>query len=201
VNRRIAMFAGGAMIVLLGVWFMLLWSPKGNELDKARARNAVAEQKVNELQVKLDRLKDAQRREPELLAAADRLKSAVPDKPDLAQFILDVNDSAAKANVDFVSITPTPPSVSDVPGAPPSIGVTLEVGGDYFATLNFLDRLADLPRIVVLDQVQLNPSENGKLTANLGGNIFTTQQPPAPPAAPGQVTATTAPTTTTTVKP
>jgi Tfp pilus assembly protein PilO len=202
VNRRIAMFAGGAMLLLLGAWFMLLWSPKGGELDAARTRKATAEQKVNELQVKLDRLKDGQRRSPELLAARDRLVSAVPEHAQLAEFILDTNDAATKAGVDFVSISPTTVSAPKVPGQPPSVGVTLEVSGDYAATLNFLDRLAQLPRIVVLDEVQMTPSEAGKLTAHLGGNIFTTE-PPAVPVAAGAATAatTTGSSTTTTVKP
>ena len=198
-NRRIAMFAGGAMIVLLGAWFMLLWSPKGSELNEAREQKTAAEQQVTELQVKLDRLKDAQRRSPELLAARDRLVSAIPEHAQLAEFILDANDAATKANVDFVAITPAPPGPSTVPGGPPAIKLRLEVTGDYFATLEFLDLLADLPRMVVLDEVQLNPTEGGdKLSADLGGSIFTTQ----PPALPGGATATTTTTsTTTTVKP
>jgi Tfp pilus assembly protein PilO len=196
VNRRIAMFAGGAMVVLLGVWFLLLWSPKGSELSDAREQKAAAEQQVTELQVKLDRLKDAQRRSPELLAARDRLVSAIPEHAQLAEFILDANDAASKANVDFVSITPSPPGPSVVPGGPTSVKLRLAVTGDYFATLEFLDLLADLPRMVVLDQVKLNPTDDGKLSADLGGNIFTSQAP----VAPGGV-ATTTTTTTTTVKP
>jgi Tfp pilus assembly protein PilO len=203
VNRRIAMFAGGAMIVLLGAWFMLLWSPKGSELDAARTRKETAEAKANELQVKLDRLKDGQRRSPELLAARDRLVSAVPEHPQLAEFILDTNDAATKAGVDFVSISPTAVSVSKVPGGPPSVAVSLEVSGDYAATLNFLDRLAELPRIVVLDEVQMTPGEEGKLTAHLGGNIFTTEEPAVPVAAgaPTAAATTATSTTTTTVAP
>lgn len=192
------MFAGGAMIVLLGAWFMLLWSPKGSELKDARAQQVAAKQQVTELQVKLDRLKDGERRSPELLATQDRLESAVPEHAQLAEFILDVNDAATKARVDFVAITPSPPGPSTVPGGPPSIKLRLEVSGDYFATLEFLDLLADLPRLVVLDEVQLDPTEGEKLSADLGGSIFTTQ----PPAVPAGTTATTTPaTTTTTVKP
>lgn len=201
-TRRIAMFAGAAIIVVLGAWFMLLWSPKGSELDDARAQNVAAEQKVTELQVKLDRLKDGARREPELLAARDRLVSAVPQRPDLAEFILDVNDAATKAGVDFVAITPTPPGPPTIPGGPPSIGVRLEVSGDYFATLDFLDRVADLRRIVVLDEVQLHPSgDDGKLSANLGGSIFTVQPPAVPVGTATAATTTESSTTTTTVKP
>jgi Tfp pilus assembly protein PilO len=195
------MFAGGAALALLAVWFLLLWSPKGSELSDAKERKTAAEQKVSELELKVARLEDAQEHEPELLATYDRLASAVPADPQLAQFILETNDAAAKAAVDFISITPAPVAVPKRPGQPPVIGIKLSISGDYFATLNFLDRLADLPRIVVLDEVQFRPStDNAKLGAELSGSIFTTQVPvpktPTVASIPGAST-----TTTTTVKP
>lgn len=198
-SRRIAMFAGGAAILLLAVWFLLLWSPKGGELADARERKTAAEQKVKQLQVKLAELSDAQRREPALRAQKDRLAAAVPDQPQLAQFILDANDAAAKARVDFMSITPAPPAPSKVPGQPTVIAISLSVSGDYFKTLDFLDRLSALPRIVVLDGVQLQPAgeEGTKLGATLNGDIFTTE-PPAIPGATGATPATGATTPTTT---
>jgi Tfp pilus assembly protein PilO len=200
VNRRIALMAGGAAVLLLGVWFMLLWSPKGSELNEARERNATAEQQVNELQVKLDRLKDLEKREPELLATRDRLDSAVPEESQLAEFILDANDAATEAGVDFISIAPTKPVASKIPGAPPTIHITLAVEGDYFATLNFLDLLAELPRVVVLDQIKLSPSgDSSRMAADLSGSIFTTETPVVPGAQ--AATGASASTTTTTVKP
>lgn len=201
-TRRIALIAGGAAVVLLIAWFLLLWSPKGGELTEAHERRDVAQQKVTELQVRLDRLKDAQRREPQLLATRDRLASAIPEKPDLAAFILDANDAAAKAGVDFISIAPTPPAVSTVLGVPAGIRLNISVSGPYFATLNFLDRLADLPRIMVVDSVQVSPSGAGesssteKLSVALTGEMFTTQPPVS--ATPTTTTVPGAPTTTTT---
>jgi Tfp pilus assembly protein PilO len=198
------MFTGAAAAALLAVWFLLLWSPKGSELSDARERKELAEQKVDELKLKLARLSAAQRREPELRATYDRIEMAIPDEPQLAQFILDANDAAAKAGVDFMSISPTQPAMSKVAGQPPVVAIKLEVSGDYFKTLDFLDRLADLSRLVVLDSVQLNPSDdNEKLRADLSGSIFTTQPPVSPSAATKTTpaTASASTTTTTTVQP
>ena len=200
-TRRVTYFAGGAAFLLLAAWFLLLWSPKGSELSDARDRNAAAEQKMSELQLKLDRLKALERRSPELQASRDRLVSAVPDKAELAQFILDTNDAAAKAGVDFLSINPNTPAISAIPGAPSAVHVQLTVSGDYFATLNFLDRLTELPRLVLIDQVQLLPAgeeAGGKLSANLSGDIFTTQPPAAVAGLPSPAATAT---TTTTVQP
>ena len=177
-SRRIALFAGGAAIVLLLAWFLLLWSPKGGELDKARQRKAAAEQQVNELQVRFDRLKDAKAHEPQLLAVQDRLKSAVPEKADLANFILDANSVAEKTGVDFISISPTPPAQSPVAGSPSVVAVQVSANGDYGRMMDFLQQLLDLPRVVVIDSIQLHPDgDNGQLSAALTGHLLTLQTP------------------------
>ena len=207
-TRRIALIAGGAALVLLVAWFFLLWSPKGNELDKARKRTVAAEQQASELQVQLDRLKDAQRHEPELQAAKARLVSAIPERADLAAFILDANDAASKSGVDFMSINPTPPELS-AGGPAPEIRFAMKVTGRYSATLDFLQRMNQLPRIVVFDQVQVTPESDAiaaDLSANLSGRLFTLQQPAAAPGATttttvaGAAGATTTSTTSTTIK-
>lgn len=201
-SRRIALFAVGSMLVLLAAWFLLLWSPKGGELDKARQRRAAAEQQVDALQLKFDRLKDARKREPQLLAARDRLKSAVPEKADLAGFILDANAAAQQAGVDFMSITPTPPAQSPLAGSPPIVAVQVTANGGYFPMMDFLQRLLDLPRLVVIDGIQLRPggSDGKQLSADLSGRLLTMQAPAAVAgAAAANAAATSASTTTTTV--
>src|SRR5205823_9753328 len=37
------------------------------------------------------------------------LQAAIPDQPDLAEFLLDANEAATKAGIDFISLSPTAP--------------------------------------------------------------------------------------------
>lgn len=187
-NRRVLSIAGGATIVLLLAWYVLLWSPKGAELDKAHTRKTEAESQVSELQARLVRLKDAQRRAPQLTADLERVQAAVPAKAELAQFILDADDAASAAGIDFLAVSPSTPSLS-TSGTASEVKLALNVTGDYFRILDFLDRLQDMPRIVVLDTVDVGTDTGSEgLKVALSGRMFTT----APPAAtPGQATTTT----------
>ena len=177
-NRRTVGIAAGVCVGLLVVWFLLLWSPKGKELSKAREARAAAVSDADQLQVKLTRLRDAARHEPELQASLDRLRSAVPDAPNLANFILDTNDVATKTGIDFLAISPKTPAASGT--GPANIGLAINIKGGYFQTLDFMDRLMHQPRVLVIDSIQVTPArtDGGELLAvSVIGRMFTTALP------------------------
>lgn len=207
-NRRIVIVTAGASVILLAVWFFALWMPKGEELQEERDRVALAEDQASQLETKILKLKQSKENGPTLLARLDKLRSAVPDSPNLPQFILDANDAAVASGVEFVSISPREPAPSKVAGLPPEIGLEVQIEGGYFQVLDFLERLTDLQRVIVLDGVNVTPmGDDGSappLTVSLSGRMFTTElpasavpaAPPSTPAAPTQSTPETTPTTT-----
>lgn len=201
-NRRSTLIVIGAVVALLGLWFLLLWGPQGGRLDDANEREAAADQVNSELELRIARLEAAQDSAPARMAQLEDLRRAVPDDPELAQFILDANQAASESGVDFLSISPAPPAAG-VGGLPPVITLAINVTGGYFAVLDYLERVDDLPRIVVIDTINLAP--NGgvgalqELSVSINGRMFATAAPqlaPVPttvPPANGATTTTAAP--------
>ena len=188
-NRRLIAIFGGACVVLLLAWYVLLWSPKGGELAAAKTRQAAATATADQLQVQLARLQSAKRTIPDLTDGLDRVHAAIPPSADLGQFMLDVDAQAKDAGVDFLSIAPTAPAPS-TSGGPTSITLNINITGGYFQMLDFTQRLMGLPRLVVIDSMQVTPSGDAtsgppQLTVGLNARMFTTQAPvSATPAAP-----------------
>jgi Tfp pilus assembly protein PilO len=209
VNRRTLLIGVGAALVVLLVWYFLLWSPRGSAIDKAKSRQAAAENQASSLQARLNQLRDAQRNEAATRAQIAQLQEAIPDEANLAQFILDANDAATRSGIDFLSISPTPPAGGTVSGAvdpstgqpatpaPSSISLNVSIAGGYFQLLDFVNRLTDLPRIVVIDGLTVNGAAGTDLAVQLTGRMFTSQ----PPAGSTPTTTTTAPGATTTTTP
>ena len=209
-TRKIALVAVGASVALLIAWFVLLWGPQGGELADAEEREDVAVAANAELELRRDRLVAAQAEAPALQARVEALRVAVPDSPNLAQFILDANDAATASGVDFLSISPTPPAANADPLLPSEVGLAITVDGGYFQVLDYLNRVDDMSRIVVVDTLGLSPTgteEGGPtgLSVSLSARMFTTARPeglpgeapvPATQASTEITTPTTAPTTT-----
>jgi Tfp pilus assembly protein PilO len=226
VNRR-ALIVGVAGALVLGLlWYFLLWSPQSGRLDAAEERQEAAEQTNSDLEVELQRLQDLEARRPELEDQLSQLRQAVPDQPQLARFWLSAYDAAERSGVELTTVTPAKPNTDAAattpttaatttttgsgttdaataatdPAAagPTAISLSLEVSGGYFQILDFLNRVDELPRIVVTDSLDIGSGEaedpdggeaSGDLTATITARMFTGSAPAADPSAAGGTTA------------
>ena len=181
-NRRSIMLLAAAAVVMVAAWYMLMWQPKGHDLAAAQGRAEQATSQVDELELRLARLRALSERGPEMAAELDRLRSAVPQQPDIAQFILSTNAAATAAGVDFISVSQQEPKVGT--SGTSEVTVSIDVSGDYEPVLDFVDRLLEMPRVVVIDSFGVTPQgdatgETAGLTVNIGGRMFTSEVPAA----------------------
>ncbi len=177
-GRRLQLVAVGVAVGALLIWFVVLWGPQGGRISDGRDREDVAEQQNEQLALSIDRLRGSQERIAELTADLDRLKSAIPAQPDLGGLILSLDDVAASSGVTFMSISPSPPAESEVAGVPTEIGLAIDVTGGYFQVLDYLNRLAEQSRLIVVDGVAISSdgAANPMLTVNVSARAFTTAE-------------------------
>lgn len=220
-NRRHLLISGAAALVVLLVWYAMLWSPRKSALSDATERREAAEAKRDELATRVARLRASQKDEPLKRAQLEALRTTVPDEPNLAAFILDTNDAASKAGIDFISVAPSEPTpavpvtpgapgvtavaaapapvataTTGVAAAPAEIKVQLQITGGYFQVLDFLNRINELPRLVVTDALTVNSDDKAKLTVGVTARMFVRTVPPGFGNVPAGVPAATpAPTT------
>ncbi|HEX8580769.1 MAG TPA: type 4a pilus biogenesis protein PilO, partial [Acidimicrobiales bacterium] len=180
-SRKVIAVAALGAVLILGLWYVALWKPQSGRLSAAHAREETAARQNQQLRLAVARLQAAGDQAPELTSQLERLRVAVPDGPDLAQFLLDAQDAASAAGLDYLSVSPSPPSEPEG-GGPAEIAVAMELNGGYFQVLDFLNRLAELPRIVVVDGVSLTAGEEDgvgapDLTLTIAGRLFVTSVP------------------------
>jgi Tfp pilus assembly protein PilO len=233
-NRKVLLIAAAGTVALVAAWFLLLWSPQSSRLDGVRAREEEAVEINTALELRIARLRDLRARRPEFEADLAALKAAVPASPELDAFLLDVDEAADQAGVDITSISPSKPASAATAeatpsttsttaattgttgttggaatGAPPSaITIALDAAGGYFQVLDFINRLDDLPRVVVVDSLSLASGSGGgtgeeepraassgtspsQLTMSISARMFTTAPPAAADGSGGASTTTT----------
>ena len=210
-NQMIVLTLVG-VLVLTGVWWVMLYSPRNKSLSEARAKYDTERQAETTLKGQLARLQEMKKNEPKLDLRQSQLNTWVPDQPNLAQFINDATTIAKESGIDFVSIAPATPKSGA--GSIGEIGMAIQIKGGFFQLLDYLVRMEKLPRTVVVDSLQVAPEavEDGSISLSVGlqARMFTTSVPqflslppsaaPAP-TAPGGATATTPASTTTTTQP
>lgn len=202
-NRRAVLIGAIGAVVVLVLWWFALWSPRASDIEAAEERRDLALDEVQQLELRLARLEALAEREPQLRRQVEDLRAAVPDTPDLGEFIIDANEAADLSGIDFLTITPAPPEPGGDIEDPAEIRVALTVDGGYFQVLDFLNRMAELPRLVVIDTLTVSSAdEDGvvRLSASISGRLFLTAVPsepiegePTPPPAEGATTTTTEP--------
>lgn len=176
---KLILIGVGTALLITAVWFFAVWSPQGKKLDSAKAEQAAAEQRSSELQERLTHLKKLEANAEVLERDRALLATAIPTADELDDFIIQVNERASKSGVSFVSIAPQQPAGAGAapagvaPGGPTPVGLQIQVTGDYFAILRFLEQLRDGERLVTVETFSLaKGGEGGSMSASIGGRMF-----------------------------
>jgi Tfp pilus assembly protein PilO len=190
----VGIIAGAVVLVLL--WYFVLFAPTSSDLKSTRDEVAMTNSQNQELQNTIRRLKELSKNATQQAATLRTLRAAIPANPDLGEFILQANDIASASGIEFLSIAPTPPVASATAGPNTTIGVTIQIDGGFFQVLDYLNRLEDLERLMLVDSITIatssetsgtGSSADGSTTSSgapdlsvtLIGRIFTTAEAPA----------------------
>lgn len=94
------------------IWFLAAFRPAQSRLGALNDDVDDTRQEVASLQAKLEQLQQLERSAPEVRARADRMAKALPkDQPRVQDVILQIQDAANAAGIDFLTITPSIPAV------------------------------------------------------------------------------------------
>lgn len=155
-SRRVKIAIAIAVAVLVVViWFFAYYSPAGDELSEKEEALEEAQAGEVALRAELESLRALEEEAPSQEAELRRLNAAVPLEPELDTFILEANRIAVESGIDWLSVSPNPPVIGAVGGAS-VVTMTIEVEGGFFQVLDYLNRLEELERLVVVDGVAVS---------------------------------------------
>jgi Pilus assembly protein, PilO len=181
VTRRTELLvaAGGAVLVLVA-GTLLLVRPKQQAVNQARADRNAAEAESQSLRDQVRALEALKANEAELRARAAQAKAEFPATPALPALVDALQDAAATAGVDLVSITPATPKASTVQPELAEIATGVNVKGSYFQIEDFLSRVENLvkgtdpspvpPRSVLVQSVSVSSGSGGGGTGDSAAN-------------------------------
>lgn len=201
-KRNFLIIGAVAVVAVIALWWVFLYSPLNDDLSSAQAETASAQKQTQDLQTTLAQLESAKKNLPEKQALLNKLDQAVPKTPDLAEFIIQANDIADQAGIDFLSISPGQPTAGSTGVS--TISLTITLNGSFFQLQDYLQSLENLSRLVVVDSINVSAgatsssgstgsttgssSGSGALGVTLTGRMFTRAAPTATTGGTGTTT-------------
>jgi Tfp pilus assembly protein PilO len=183
---------GGAVVLALGMFLLVL--PQRHEAADLKVEIADTEVQITQAR------QAAQPKHVQPIHVADlfKLVKAMPDNPDMPGILLQLNQTAHDAGIDFDAITPQAPVVGAVPVQVP---ISLEFTGNFYDLNDFLFRLRSLVavrggalqangRLFSVDSIEFTQGPDGfpNISAKINVKAYVygtgTTTAPATPAAP-----------------
>ena len=141
-----------AAVLTTALWYSFLLKPINAQVSKAKAETETEKSKLEPLQARLSKAQRDAAHEAAFKAQLQSLRLAMPDSPALSAFIRDANGIASDSGVAWQSVTHANP-VAGADGVM-SIAVGITIKGTYPQVMDYLGRIAELQRLVVVDNVQ-----------------------------------------------
>jgi|GEM_PF-975491 len=158
-NRRGVLIGAGIGFVALLAWYFLLFAPVNSDVKKAEDNVSAAQTDETSKRSELQRLQSEKLQAGTAEDSARRLDQLVPASAELAAFIDNANTIAIRSGIDFLSISPTPPSVGNGVAGALTITMSMQIEGTFYDLLKYLDALQDpdqMPRLLVVDSINIS---------------------------------------------
>lgn len=164
-----------ALVVVL-VWLLAFFIPQGHKLNTLSTQESALEVKQSALEARLAVLEKTATATPQLLQLQNDFAVAVPPLPNTYTYITTMVGTTGQAGVKLISITTGVPGSASNGIAP--IQVQLATTGTYDQTLTLIHLLNVLPRLTIINSMDLNgggPSStrSSQMTENFSLTIFT----------------------------
>ncbi len=158
------------VIVLCAVigWFMV-WSSKVDDLDRLRQEEiALKDEYKNKLQqaVNLDELRKQKEQVSQYVLT---LEKQLPSKAEMDALLSDINQAGIGRGLQFELFRPGQTNLKDYYAELP---IAVKVSGRYHDLGAFTSDIANLPRIVTLNNLALAAGKDGTLTLDATAKTF-----------------------------
>lgn len=181
-HRRILVWVGVCLIVSF-IYYFLGFQPRMNDLrrledDYDRLGKELRENQA--IAANLPRVKEEVRRLDQKLGLA---LEKLPNKEEIPALLRTVSDLGRDAGLEFLLFKPSPMVPKDFYAEVP---LELQVLGRYHDVASFFDRVGKLPRIVTIQDLELESGKPGarglRLTASCRATTFKFLEPGEKPA-------------------
>ncbi len=158
------------LVAILAVAYFLDWQGQLEELEAGRAQEAKLKQEYVDKKKQAVNLDLLQNQKREIETSFGALLKQLPNKSQMEALLVDINQAGLGRGLQFELFRPAPSeTVRDFYAELP---ITVKVTGNYHDMGSFASDIGQLPRIVTLNDINLNVGKDGTLTMDTVAKTF-----------------------------
>lgn len=165
---RYVLLAGLALTVVTVLWFAWI-SPAQVRLDSNRAQEASLREEYRVKLGKAINLEALKKQREQVLQHVTQLERQLPSKAEMEALLSDINQAGLGRNLQFELFRP---GLVGVKGYYAEQPIALRVSGRYRDIGGFVGDIANLARIVTLNNLTLLPNKDASLTMEATAKTF-----------------------------
>ena len=165
---RYSAFAAVIVVVVVGLWFAWLNSSE-LELETDQATEVKLKDDYNVKLAKAVNLEVLKKQREQVLQYVTQLEKQLPSKAEMDALLSDINQAGLGRSLQFDLFRPGQVVVRDYYAELP---ISLRVTGRYHDIGAFASDIANLSRIVTLNNLQVTPRGDGSLTMDATAKTF-----------------------------
>jgi type IV pilus assembly protein PilO len=167
------------VLVTVAAFSFILFRPKLTQLTQLMNEEAQASQKIRATRLTLLRLQSAKKQASEINQRLARAKEILPAEGDIPSIILEIQDIANQAGIEFVSIKPGSLIPNDGYAELP---LDIVIDGYFYDLVDFLYRLEKMKRATKVSKIRIVEGKKKlpNIQTTISGSVFVLA-PPAPP--------------------
>jgi type IV pilus assembly protein PilO len=156
-----------ALIFLLYYYFFL--SPVFLKIQNINRNIAAAKLQLNDNCMMTNRIQDFRKEKKQALKKLDKLEKVLPSKNKMPSLLADISEAGTDLGLEFILFQPEDEIKKDIVMCLP---INIRLTGSYFSLLDFLDKISSLQRLVNIDNIGMERTEDDALLINFKASTY-----------------------------
>jgi type IV pilus assembly protein PilO len=157
------------VVLCLVVGWMTVWRPQLDEIDRLRAEEANLKTQFQQKLAQSINLDDLRRQKEQVSQYVQLLEKQLPSKAEMDALLSDINQAGTGRGLQFEFFRPGAMITKDYYAELP---IALRISGRYNDLGAFTGDIANLPRIVTLNNLSIAAGKDGTLTLDATAKTF-----------------------------
>ena len=165
---RLALWIFVVVLCLVAGW-MTVWRGQLDEIDRLRSEEGNLKTQFQQKLAQAINLDDLRRQKEQVGQYVQLLEKQLPNKAEMDALLSDINQAGTGRGLQFESFKPGTMLIKDYYAELP---IALRISGRYGDLGAFTGDIANLPRIVTLNNLAITASKDGSLTLDATAKTF-----------------------------